>query len=88
MKNETVYVLVHEYQFNDGECGIDVEVFEDLEQAQKRMKEIANDSEISWDECFDTNYVKDAGDMSIDFYECGNYNYNHETITIFQREVK
>lgn len=88
MKNETVYVLVHEYQFDSGECGMDVEVFEDLEQAQQRMKEIANDSEISWDECFDTNYEKEDDELRATFWESGEYCYNHENITIFQREVK
>jgi hypothetical protein len=83
---EEVYVLVYEWQINF-DPSLNVEVYEDLEAAQQRMKAIANKNEKLWKENRGTNYDKDEDDMEITFYDRENSLANYESIVIFQREV-
>lgn len=83
-----VYVLVHEWQFDSGENGMEVEVFENLTKAQKRKTEIEENCKITWDEFFDTNYELEENENVATFYECGEYCYNHENIFVYERIVE
>lgn len=83
-----VYVLVHEWQLDRGEAGMEVEVFENLAKAQKRKTELEEDCKITWDEFFDTNYELEKNETSITFYECGEYCYNHENINIYEKDIQ
>lgn len=82
-----VYVLVHEYQFDSGECGLETYVYDSLEKAQKELEKFVKDAEISWDEFFDTDYEKEQNEIRAAFFETGEYCYNHENITIYERDV-
>ncbi len=84
----TVYVLTVVWQFDSGETGNYVHVYDSLEKAQAQMKleiKIARNDMSGYD-IEETNLVD--GDMSYSIWERENYCYNHEDINIYQREVK
>lgn len=84
---EEVYVLVQSWQFDSGECGEEVYVFDTLEKAQKRFEK-----EIKWAredmEAAVSNMKEEKDDMSYSVYEEGEYCYNHIDLIIYKRKVK
>ena len=87
MDNE-VYVLVHEWQFDTGETGIVVRVYDSLEKAKEQLDIEYEFAKKEWStELFPDSWNVESSDMSFSFWESDEYCYNHETFTIFQREV-
>lgn len=86
--NEKVYVLTIIWQFDSGDCGTDVYVYDTLEKAQRHLayeiEECRNDfKDIDSEE---TKYVD--GDMCWSIWESGEYCYNHMDISIWESEVR
>ena len=83
-----VYVLTVVWQFDSGETGSYVHVYDDIEKAKRQMKleiKIAKEDfrNIDYEH---SDYAE--GDCSWSIWESGNYCYNHEDINIYCREVK
>ena len=88
MKNETVYVVVESWQFDSGDVGENVRVYESLEEAQKYLLDLYALAKEETIEKFPDNWNVSSDDMSFSFWESDNYNYNHHDGTIYQREVR
>ena len=83
-----VYVVVEDWQFDDGECGTETYVFETLAQAQGQMGGLSLDIKKVFENNFKDNYDVDKNDMSVSYYESGEYCYNHHNVAIYEREIR
>lgn len=86
MSNE-IYVLVNEWQFDSGELGQDVLVFDTFEKAKTEMKKLVKQAQKDMK---DYQHMKDDytdSCMSWAIWEMENYCFNHISITIYQREI-
>ena len=81
------YVVIHEYQYDSGDNGLECWIFQELIEAQRKMKEEAQISK----QCMLDN-VSDIeeceSDMVYSVYEEGAYCYNHENIIIKRTKVE
>lgn len=86
---EEVYVVVYSYQYDSGETGEQVYVYDSFEKAKQTMKDIYVGVIPYYRERFGKgNYVEEKDEMWISLYKNGEYAYNHDNITIYQREVE
>lgn len=81
-----VYVLVHSYQFDSGDCSEQVVVFDSLSKAIKLLKKLKKEAKRYFKETYG-DIEEGKTDMSYSVWEQENYCYNHEDITIYQREI-
>ena len=82
-----VYVLSIVWQFDSGECGSDVLVYDSIEKAEKQLKrEIKNaKKDMAHFDIDETQFVD--GDMSYSIWEKENYCYNHIDIAVTESQV-
>lgn len=83
-----VFVLTTVWQCDSGDCGQDIRVFNNLEDAQKVLKQKMEEAREDFS-YLDTeeDEFKD-GDMSWSIWESQEYCYNHIDLVIYQREVE
>jgi hypothetical protein len=82
-----VYILLWESQFDSGCCDQEVYVFDSLEKAKERMRTCAECIIDCWEKDFDGDIETNETEMSFEIYESGEYCYNHETLSIHEKEV-
>lgn len=79
-----VYVVVHNWQFDSGETGEQVDVFSTAKKALNYMDKLILEVRNNTPE----DYVEDNGSKwCYSRYEEGEYCYNHEDITVYEREI-
>ena len=81
------YVVIHEYQYDSGDNGLECWIFQELEFAKQKMNEEAKIAK----QCMLDNVSdieEDIGEMYYSVYEQGEYCYNHENIIIKRTEVQ
>lgn len=83
-----IYVVVESWQYDDGDCGEQVNVYNSLEQARKHLDELVLETRITFQgRILDGSYTIEEDDMWFTCYETGEYCYNHYNATIYQRDV-
>ena len=83
-----IYILIEENIYNNVNER-DVEVFTDLDEANNRVLELKQKFENETNECLTIEDETDEDEILKSYcaYENGNYNNNHYSITIYQREI-
>lgn len=81
-----VYVLVEEWQYDCGDWGQEISVYEELETAMKQFKCLMEDAKKDMPDYVSDKYCE--GDLNWSRYEEENYCYNHYNLTIYVRDVQ
>lgn len=82
-----VFVLLYD-SVTDYEPYNAVEVFSNLEAAQKRMKELFDAELDDWQDEYDEDFVEFSEDeLDCGIQERGDYSRNHSDWNIFEKEV-
>ena len=84
---DEVYIVVNSWQLDVGETNEEVYVFDSLEKAHECLDALTENSLKYWEEGWPNSHIVERDDMYVVFYEDGAYFRNHETITIYQREI-
>lgn len=87
---EKVYVLVDSWQFDSGEVGEEIEVFDTFEKAQEEFKKRIKTARQEMNGMFDSDEIEetDPDVMSFSIFEKEEYCYNHIDINIYEKEIK
>ena len=83
---QNVFVLVEEWQYDSGDYGQEIFVYNDFENVMERFKSLMKQAKKDLPDYVSDDYCE--GDLSWNRYEENEYCYNHYTLTIYIREVK
>ena len=84
-----VYVYVHEWQFDSGDCGMETRVFDTVEKAKKQQMADYAPSLVDFQDRFGKDCVEvEKTPLTTSVFERGEYCYNHENFVINILEVE